>query len=418
MPELWDGKDNKLVESIFKTLFLSWKGNGFSFTPELSAYRKLLSYMSTDSRLTESLLFEILCQMAKDEKYSVVEFEKRFENRIANVTTAKKTEWVFVIPLMINFSDEFAFPIKMKFFNQMIFISKWSSLAKRFGKKRINTLLTKNSLSKNINTYKTAIVLTSYGSSGYNAWQKVDFTFDAFRGIMEFSYLYNTISLSLGRNASKGVFPLAGHIWGLCEDLSVDEDLIFFLTADECKPKVHVIRKKNWSSVLYLVQLIKNIPAKNSINELLANCFRLYGQSVNHNFAHLILLGLWQIAEELSCSMPGQTKTETICQRLAKHSPYNFSEDISIKLLQIISKKRNDIVHRGINEANENDVNILKTFCDSNIAWLVNLVANNKLNKKIDLENYYSHYTQSDNHLKSIVSTINYIQETRTGGLK
>ena len=79
--------------------------------------------------------------------------------------------------------------------------------------------------------------------------------------------------------------------------------------------------------------------------------------------------------------------------------------------IEKLSIKRNKLVHRGIDEIEESDFNILKSICEKAIVWLYSKRRN--FNTLHHLELYYTSKDFDQNKIKATIETMSYIKKER-----
>ena len=89
-------------------------------------------------------------------------------------------------------------------------------------------------------------------------------------------------------------------------------------------------------------------------------------------FHHRCLLGLWQLAEALTLARSFGGQTDKVVDHLAWHLQRVDLKGSGLQwTLKRIAEKRNEIVHRGIQEADLHDLNFLKLACELALIWLI-----------------------------------------------
>ena len=157
-------------------------------------------------------------------------------------------------------------------------------------------------------------------------------------------------------------------------------------------------------------EVLRKKHKKNSINELLSDIIRLYNQAMEEDKLYYGFLKFWQIAERIAITSPYGTSNDTIKNRILFFTKPTPGFDLS-SYIDDLSKKRNELVHRGIDDIEENDFNILKSICEVAIEWLF---FNRKVIKTINhLEFFFSLKSLSENEIKASADTLNYIKRQR-----
>ena len=120
-----------------------------------------------------------------------------------------------------------------------------------------------------------------------------------------------------------------------------------------------------------MLRKYRTVPLRNSIDSLLLGSFLVYGYSMNSVSVYSSYLNFWQIIELLTLSEEFGGQTNKIVNRIRWLIEEKLDEpNIAEFTLKSIAEKRNDLVHRGIVEIDQEDSNILKFICDFLIDWL------------------------------------------------
>ena len=75
--------------------------------------------------------------------------------------------------------------------------------------------------------------------------------------------------------------------------------------------------------------------------------------------------------------------------------------------LKIFADKRNTIVHRGISNIIDEDINIIKTICEIAFTWLYS--EHKKIKTKLQLNEFYRLHTLSNKEIKAAMDNIKYL---------
>jgi len=185
---------------------------------------------------------------------------------------------------------------------------------------------------------------------------------------------------------------------------------------DITKNNSSVISYHKWKNVKSISKILESPVKPKSVLQLLSNSFCLYRSALEEQLPHRILLAYWQLAEEIVISENFGGDTGKICSRLAFFSPYNYSDEQLYKeVLESIAKVRNNIVHKGTCHVNDNDINILKIFCESSILWLIN---NYKQVKTVEhLDELYHLRSTGDTGLNRISDIVKLVRSMRNNKL-
>jgi len=129
-------------------------------------------------------------------------------------------------------------------------------------------------------------------------------------------------------------------------------------------------------------------------------------------FPHLSFLGFWQLAEAVTNAETFGGKTEKVVARLAWHGPrLGFKGSGYEGILKRLSTKRNSIVHRGIHDIENDDINVIKIACEAAVNWLFQI--HKSLPTVQHIEQYYRFRQSTRPEINSMYDSISYIRKGR-----
>lgn len=123
-------------------------------------------------------------------------------------------------------------------------------------------------------------------------------------------------------------------------------------------------------------------------------------------------LGLWNIAEAICLSEEFGGESKKVAKRLAW-----FGKNIGLvssgytNILDSLSNKRNNLVHKGISDIDDDDINHLKFAIDTALLWLYKSLS--KLKTISHLSHYYRLRDLNKSDLTAINETISIINKLR-----
>jgi hypothetical protein len=82
-----------------------------------------------------------------------------------------------------------------------------------------------------------------------------------------------------------------------------------------------------------------------------------------------------------------------------------------VETLEVLSEKRNNLVHRGIDNIDQDDINILKIVCETALKWIIE--EHNNLKTKLHLNEFYRLRTSSEKEIEAISDCIKYINNKK-----
>jgi uncharacterized protein YeeX (DUF496 family) len=226
------------------------------------------------------------------------------------------------------------------------------------------------------------LMLSSSGATIHTAWKKVEPQFKILKGVYDFSVSYNSWTfLTSNRNARSNI-QHPQYIYGLSNsNLAIYIEFI----VNDCHSKIDPLKKKEILIFNQLVKFLKDNPSANSIELFLSDLFRLYSEAMDENLFSNSYLRFWQVLEKLSLSETRGSSTE-FKNRIHFFLHEAYPIDLA-NYFDLLIKKRNELVHRGIDNIEIADISLLKNLCEKIILWVYN---NRKIIKTTKhLESYY-----------------------------
>jgi hypothetical protein len=396
--------DEKNILDLIKKLYKkrTSTGVGITYDPitivEINLLRSLLKFECKD--------YHIIKTITSVQDIDSLELPT-FIDSLKNITLSESVKdhlikWTIIIPLDINFKIR---QLKINGFTFKIF--SFSTLKKTFPVEFYHYFKQQKIETKKIEDKKCKyFIVEANGSSLYRAWKKVEPTFNLMRGLMDFILSYNTWTFFTWPQLRTNI-PHPKNVFGISSE-SRAEYLDFAI--QKSSPKKIEVSLKQKSNLIKYLKLFKADPGKKSINELLADIFRLYSQAMDENDLQYCFLRFWQIAERIALSDPNGPSSEIIKKRINFFTNPKPDFDLS-PYIDKLSTKRNELVHRGIDDIEETDFNILKSICELAIVWLY--VNRTKYKTVHHLEIYFSSKDQSDSRINAAIDILTYIKKQR-----
>jgi hypothetical protein len=228
---------------------------------------------------------------------------------------------------------------------------------------------------------KYYLIAEDHGPTRLVAWERLTPAFDTFMGYLELFF-------SLGRHQILGhtIRSQVRHPeWMLWRSESGDIERTFFITdADRKCPRLK-ITADDVHKLQNQSEFIREEPKSSSTAALLADAFRLYHQAMNRMRKADCFLGLWQTLEVVVRSETMNADSQKIIQRAAWYTrEFDLPGSGMNHLLGELSSKRNDIVHHGVNQVTNEDINLLKLTCDASLMWVPRNLDNVPAKKDLD----------------------------------
>src|SRR5699024_7504888 len=233
--------------------------------------------------------------------------------------------------------------------------------------------------------------------------------FDLFKGFIEFQYSFGSQRFGSGIK-TRAKLPHPQWFIGYNGEETTRAST-FIVAEHEVKKPIELTGEKI-SILCDKSSFLRNIPTNKSINSLIADALRLYSQALDERFRSGCFLGLWQTLETIALSKEVNGDTDKICNRIAWHGKRFDLPGSGIKYrLRQLARKRNDLVHRGIRDILDNDINTLKIIAEVSIGWLQNKRDN--LSTERHLNTYYQYRTVSTTDINGVQETLEFISDSR-----
>ncbi|KUO58452.1 hypothetical protein APF79_05980 [bacterium BRH_c32] len=412
--KLW--KENNITElqNLLDYILSIWQENGgYSFTAKNTfAYHEFLC--SIKSKEYDHLsAHKAITEMKSASKNTLEDYCKIY-NRNRKETPQKKAvqnKFIFYIPIEAEFDSAINYPISITLIgNKFQFIKNIPYSQKILNQLPIRLFEYQGNVNEHItDTRKIFLSIVGYGKDWDEAWDNITLSFDVFRGIIEFSFTFRGFQMS---SQSQPRSKIPHPKWVIIRDHKNEFDGTTFNVQDykivtnfKFTPKHIKVMKRN-------IRVLKSKPIHNSSKQLLVSCMRLYSDAMDGYYRYNQFLGLWNIAEAICLSEEYGGKSETVSKRLAW-----FGRDIGLvasgysNILDSLSSKRNDLVHKGISEIDDEDINHLKFAIDTALLWLY------KSTKKFKTVRHLLHYYRFKDinkiELTAIDETIRIINKER-----
>jgi len=413
--ELWKDTKRANAQKLIDWL-LSVKKDGWSVDwLNMVAFAELGSSSSYEG-LTEPVIMQVLDEMSKNNKKKVDEFETIFEQRLKfnAIATNKKIDcWRFFIPMDVTLSAGIARRSRIHILGKEFTFLSLASVKRQLNKKNRNVLRDTNQITLNTGIIveklpNVFISVSTHKSSRDLAWKDIEPAFDALRGLIELSLGFYGWRISIGRESARRKLP--HPLWMIAFKKGEPPEWMNFLTDEDSTATSFELDSKMLSQIKKKAKIFRTEPRQKSTLFLIADCLRLYSQAMDVRFRHLCFLGFWQLAEAITNSETVGGNTDKVAVRLAWHGMKIGLIGSGYKeTLAVLGKKRSDIVHRGIHEIKDNDINILKLACDAAINWLFRI--HKSLPTIAHIEHYYRLREMNQTDFEAIKGCVAYISK-------
>jgi hypothetical protein len=319
-----------------------------------------------------------------------------------DLVAGQKIIWRIIIPFEININRRVITVNGIRFK-----LCSFSTFKKENALEYFTYYRDEGIITKKIENKKCKFLVTeSSGLSLYRAWKEIEPTFSIIRGLLDYALSMQHWS-TITKPQVRTKIPHPNTIYGK-STLSRSEYLEFMVPL--IKGEINDIIDKKGSVFDKFSITLRDIPRKNSIQDLLFDIFRLYSQAMDEDDVQYCFLKFWQIAERIALTDPSGPSNDTIKKRIGffteEFSGYNLSSYIDK-----LSKKRNDLVHRGIDRIELSDLNVLKIICDKAILWLHLNKGQIKTIKHLEL--FYNSRNFNNNEIQTTFDILTYIKNDR-----
>lgn len=187
---------------------------------------------------------------------------------------------------------------------------------------------------------------------------------------------------------------------------------IHFITDEDSEAKAFELSKSRLIGLQKNASVLGKKPKEQSTLSLIANCLRLYSQAMDARFTHLSFLGFWQLGEAITNAKTVGGKTQKVVDRLAWHgSRIGLKGSGYTETLRVLGDKRNDIVHRGIHDVENDDINIIKLACEAALEWLFR--THKSLPTISHIDHYYRFRELRGAEINAMNASIAYLKKRR-----
>jgi hypothetical protein len=328
----------------------------------------------------------------------------------ARESNNQKSQWEFFVPFVMKLTDDAPRPATFSLLGTTFILDKWQATEGSIGTGNIDQAFAKDFL-KVEQRPETCLSLTAEGAGSVQAWETVIPAFDLFRGLLEYVHGYGRRSMSIGGGSKsvRSIFPVPQ--WLLARNASGHLEVLRFDINKSPDGNVQTLVVQAFDQIAKNAAMFADSPSKGSTTALLTDAFRLYAQALDEPFRHSCLLGLWQMGETLTLSNRFNGDTKMVCARLVATVEKRMQPPPTglPKILEDIADKRNRIVHHGIHDVDDEDINILKLICEMAL-WCV-MHAVDKLPTKEHLNHFLTLSCRAKTDLEVMGEALEWVYE-------
>jgi len=252
------------------------------------------------------------------------------------------------------------------------------------------------------------ITASGYAESWRKAWKSTEASFDALKGFIE--YWHNLGVRRWGGDDPRAVIPHPK--WYLVQGEQGDVELGSFIVSDNEVDSPVVLSEEDLDDIREASDFMRDQPSDKSTKSLIVDALRLYSQALDDRFRDGCFLGLWQVLEAVALSDRVNGKTSKIRSRVEWHDQYLELPGSGVKyILKSLAEKRNELVHRGVRNIEDSDLNVIKMISESALSWLIGVKSD--LKTVGQLNTYYKYRTVGDSVISDVSEALEYVQDER-----
>ncbi len=412
MPIWKDESRQKVAQENIKFLIAAWNGNGWPITWANSfALAGLVACSVRKSGLNNNLVRQVLQKMIASNQDSIADFEVGFE-KLKKLTARTAQTWKIFIPIAMELHPDLELPLHLKMlgvtfkFMTLQQVDKHLSSAVR-QQIRDPNYIKLHTGATNKKTPDLFWYISVNAQSFDEAWNAISPALDALRGNIEMCLNLYRMRILGSRPSARRVFPQS--LWMLCQKDKNEPHWRYFINDEVLDAKPHKLSKENFLAIVQNCKPLIKTPSEESTLSVISDCFRLYSQAMDARFPYDSFLGFWQVIEGVvqSESLGGDTK-KVIGRVHWHHRRYKLASSGFRETLLDLAELRNDLVHRGLRDVTEDQVNFAKFAAEAALTWLFYVCK--FLPTKLHLEQFYKLKDVSPQQLKIIQETLNYIK--------
>jgi hypothetical protein len=259
--------------------------------------------------------------------------------------------------------------------------------------------------------HESFVVAEKSGLTSGVAWNSIAPAFDLFRGTIEYLFDRGRARLFTTRQQPRSHVP---HPVIVAAVSGADYDAHRFDIAPHNPAQLALLTPEHVSILQEVSSMLATPASESSTVSLIADGLRLYVQALDASANHTCFVALWQLAEATTCSTDLRGASDEVAKRLIWHTErWNLPGTGLRETIAELAKKRNDIVHKGIQPVSEDEINTLKYLCETTIEWLFS--ARTKLPTRSHVRSLYRMRTLPDAELRAEQEVAGFLRERRQG---
>lgn len=410
--KLWRAEDSSSVALIAGSLLRSRHEEGWYLSTEVHIRMQALCALMQcppSVRHPWAVLGPAFRRMSSEKSTDLDRFQAIAEEELASLITTHRRRrcrhWL-LLPIKLPATREVDPPRLVRLFGQSFGFMHVKDLRAYLGE-RYQELEPHHKYAMRGDPSATVVTLEVNGFPLDHVWQCVSPAFEALRGAIEWSLHAGVVRL--GGSAQLGSVP--HPTFAVCIPEKGPASVMTFSEVPDWEVEQEKCAREGDRNALHAVfefgRLFPERPSRNSIDSLIADLLRLYGQAMEQRFVHGAALGFWQMAEALTLEKKDRGAGDKVVARLAWFERFmvNAPTDASSVVLRMMLVKRNAAVHQGLHFRWEQlDLVLLKEFCEAGLRWLIR--SREFLGTHSKLGTWWEHMHRDEKELKSRASVI------------
>lgn len=375
---LWKAEERANAQTLITFLLGKRQpGGGWPLAGETTIAIDELAASIETSVPTHKRVLSVLAVMHDAGLGSVDDYEKeapKVARRIEQTIAGRNQTWTFLLPMVATLApqvgERVSFTVAGK---ELQLVSRVAAQRSLRGRLKLQASDIARVVRTDVDAVPDVFVrVQGEGADLHSAWAVAQPTFGLFRGVFEFATGFGSWSIQFGQRRSRATIPHPPWMIGVPRTGSVGgTPFLLDHSKTDRNQRFEFNGQRNRVLRRQLRRLAQTPPADSTLS-IIIDALRLYADAMDTQFPHGCLLGLWQTAEVLSLSKEFGGRTEEVCRRLEWHGPrLGFVGSGFRHILKRTAEKRNLVVHHGIHEVDDDDVNNFKTVVDSALQWLI-----------------------------------------------
>ena len=361
-------KISGLITKLFE--FINEEG-GFRYEYQMQAARSELLYSIDEKIAKDKILVKTIRRMKKDKLNTKSDFQSIYISLLdENQILASEITVLFPLNLIIKSSQDF----EIELVSYKLYFTKNKAILKQLPEQPVYFF---NQSKNDFNNFQLTpdiflVKISLLSGNNPSTWNIIDDLYYTLKGIFEYSLGYLDSRIISWKEEPRAIVPDVS--WGI-KVIEKDTSWLNIEVDREGSFLFKSINEKQFEQVQNLITIFSKSTLPDSILSLILKALKLYTIARDTKYSHWAFLGYWQVAETITLSQNFNGKTDKVINRLKYFSKIfdqnGFGYD---NTLDYIGSLRNKIVHRGFQEANDIEEDVithLKYHCDIGLRWLI-----------------------------------------------